>query len=106
MPDSDAGAPALTRAEVAHVAKLARLALSDAELDTMTAELGGILGYANEIAALDLAGVTPTAHPLPLVNVLREDVVRPSVDRAEVLACAPAAQDDQFRVPRILAEEH
>ncbi len=95
---------ALTRAEVAHVAKLARLALSDAELDTMTAELGGILGYANEIAALDLQGVLPTAHPLGLSNVYREDVVRPSSSRAEVLAAAPLAEDDRFRVPKILSE--
>ncbi len=70
----------------------------------MTEELGSILGYANEIAALDLTGVPPTAHPLPLVNVLREDVVRQSVDRAEVLANAPAAQDNRFRVPKILGE--
>jgi aspartyl-tRNA(Asn)/glutamyl-tRNA(Gln) amidotransferase subunit C len=96
----------LTRVEVVHVANLARLALSDAELDTMTKELGSILGYANEIATLDLTGVPPTAHPLPLVNVLREDVVRPSVDRAEVLANAPAAQDNRFRVPKILGESN
>jgi aspartyl-tRNA(Asn)/glutamyl-tRNA(Gln) amidotransferase subunit C len=95
---------ALTRAEVAHVAKLARLALTEAELETMTTELGAILGYANEIAALDLAGVPATAHPLPLVNVLREDTVRTSVSREEVLANAPAAEDNRFRVPKILGE--
>jgi aspartyl-tRNA(Asn)/glutamyl-tRNA(Gln) amidotransferase subunit C len=94
----------LTRAEVAHVAKLARLALTEGELDTMTDELAGILGYANEIAALDLVGVGPTAHPIPLVNVFREDVVRPSVNREEVLANAPHAQDNRFRVPKILGE--
>jgi aspartyl-tRNA(Asn)/glutamyl-tRNA(Gln) amidotransferase subunit C len=94
----------LTRAEVAHVAKLARLALTEGELDTMTDELAGILGYANEIAALDLVGVGPTAHPIALVNVLREDVVRPSVNREEVLANAPHAQDNRFRVPKILGE--
>jgi aspartyl-tRNA(Asn)/glutamyl-tRNA(Gln) amidotransferase subunit C len=95
---------ALTRAEVAHVAKLARLALTEAELETMTTELGAILGYANEIAALDLTGVPATAHPLPLVNVLREDNVRPGANREEVLANAPAAEDNRFRVPKILGE--
>jgi aspartyl-tRNA(Asn)/glutamyl-tRNA(Gln) amidotransferase subunit C len=96
----------ISRAEVAHVAKLARLALTEPELDKMTAELGAILGYADEIAALDLSGVSPTAHPLPLANVLRDDVCSGSVDRGEVLAGAPAAQDNQFRVPRILSEDH
>lgn len=95
----------LTRAQVVHVAKLARLALTEAELDTMTTELGAIIGTFDAIAALDMAGVQPTAHPLALVNVLRDDVVRPGVDRDEVLACAPAAQDNRFRVPKILGEE-
>jgi aspartyl-tRNA(Asn)/glutamyl-tRNA(Gln) amidotransferase subunit C len=109
MPEISAAAvpvagPTLERHQVVHVANLARLALSDAELDAMTTELGAILGYANEIAALDLAGVSPTAHPLPLVNVLREDVVRPSVDRDEVLASAPLAEANRFRVPKILGE--
>ncbi len=95
----------LTRAQVVHVAKLARLALTEAELDTMTTELRAIIGTFDAIAALDMAGVQPTAHPLALVNVLRDDVVRPGVDRAEVLACAPSAQDNRFRVPKILGEE-
>jgi aspartyl-tRNA(Asn)/glutamyl-tRNA(Gln) amidotransferase subunit C len=113
---------ALTRAEVAHVAKLARLALNDAELATMTDELGGILAHANEIAALDLTGVLPTAHPMSLKNVFREDVVRASASRVgssgersesdgpelrfrdEVLAAAPLAEDRRFRVPKILSE--
>jgi aspartyl-tRNA(Asn)/glutamyl-tRNA(Gln) amidotransferase subunit C len=94
----------LSRAEVVHVANLARLALTEAELDTMTTELGAILGTFDAIAALDMGGVLPTAHPLGLVNVLRDDVVRPSADRAEVLACAPAAEDNRFRVPKILGE--
>jgi aspartyl-tRNA(Asn)/glutamyl-tRNA(Gln) amidotransferase subunit C len=95
---------ALSRAEVAHVAKLARLALTDAELDTMTNELAGILGHANEIAGLELTGVLPTAHPMGLTNVFREDVVRPSSNRDEVLAAAPMAEDRRFRVPQILSE--
>ena len=94
----------ISRADVEHVAKLSRLALTDDEVDLLTVELGGILGHAADIEALDLDGVAPTAHPLPLVNVLREDAVRPSLDRAEVLAQAPLAEDDRFRVPRILGE--
>ena len=105
-PTGPTGAPAvrLTRAEVAHVARLARLSLADDELDRLTVELAGILAHAQDVAALDLAGVPPTAHPLPLVNVFRPDIVRPSLDRPEVLAMAPAAEEDRFRVPRILAD--
>jgi aspartyl-tRNA(Asn)/glutamyl-tRNA(Gln) amidotransferase subunit C len=94
----------ITRADVEHVARLARLGLSEPELDALTQELGGILDYAAEVAALDTADVPPTAHPVPLMNVLREDAVRAGVDRDEVLAQAPAAEDGRFRVPRILGE--
>ena len=92
----------LTRADVEHVARLARLALTDEEIERFTEQLGTILDHAADVAALDLADVSPTAHPLPLVNVLRPDEVRPGVDRAEVLAQAPAVEDDRFRVPRIM----
>ena len=95
----------LTRDDVAKVADLARLQLSDAELDTYTEQLGAVLDHAADVAALDLADVPPTAHPLPLVNVLRPDVVGPCVDREEVLAQAPAVEDNRFRVPAILGEE-
>jgi aspartyl-tRNA(Asn)/glutamyl-tRNA(Gln) amidotransferase subunit C len=94
----------ITRGDVEHVARLARLALSESELDALTNELGGILDYAAEVAALDTKDVPPTAHPVPLVNVLREDSVRPGVDRDEVLGQAPSAEDGRFRVPRILGE--
>ena len=67
----------LTRAEVEHVARLARLALTDDELDALTTELGAILEHAAQVSALDTAGVPPTAHPLPLVNVFRADVAAP-----------------------------
>ena len=63
-----------------------------------------MLEHAADIAALDIADVPPTAHPLPLVNVLREDTPRPSLDREEVLAQAPLAEDRRFKVPRILGE--
>ena len=94
----------ITRAEVQHVAHLARLALTDTELDALTNDLGSILDYAAAVSALDIADVPPTSHPLPLVNVLRPDVVRPGVSRDEVLSAAPAAEDGRFRVPRILGE--
>ena len=97
--------PRLTRDEVAHVARLARLRLDDAELDEFTEQLANVLAHAEDIERLDADDVAPTAHPLPLHNVFRADVVRPSVDRDEVLAAAPAAEDGQFRVPQILGEE-
>jgi aspartyl-tRNA(Asn)/glutamyl-tRNA(Gln) amidotransferase subunit C len=93
---------ALTRADVEHVAQLARLALTDDEIERLTVELGAVLEHAADVAALDLADVPPTAHPLPLRNVLRDDAVRPTLDRDEVLAAAPATEDGRFRVPRIL----
>jgi aspartyl-tRNA(Asn)/glutamyl-tRNA(Gln) amidotransferase subunit C len=95
----------ISRDDVAHVAHLARLELTDDELETYTEQLGAILDHAQDVAALDTSGVPPTAHPLPLENVLRDDVVRPSLDRDEVLAQAPAAEGAFFRVPRILGEE-
>ena len=94
----------ISRSDVAHVAGLARLRLTDDELERFTEQLGVILDHAAQVAALDTAGVEPTAHPLPLVNVLRDDDVRPSLDPAEVLAMAPATEDGRFRVPRILEE--
>ena len=94
----------LQRAEVEHVARLARLALTDDELDSLTTELGAILEHAAQVSALDTAGVEPTAHPLPMVNVFRADATRPSLNRDEVLAAAPAAEGGRFRVPRILGE--
>ena len=86
------------------MAQLARLALTDEELDVLTTELGAILDHAAQVSALDTAGVPPTAHPLPLVNVFRADVARPCLPRDEVLAAAPDTEDGRFRVPRILGE--
>ena len=94
----------ISRADAAHVARLARLDLTDDELERFTGQLGAVLEHAADIAGLDIADVPPTAHPLPLVNVLRDDVPTPSLDREEVLAQAPAAEDGRFRVPRILGE--
>jgi aspartyl-tRNA(Asn)/glutamyl-tRNA(Gln) amidotransferase subunit C len=92
----------LTRADVEHVARLARLALDDEEVERLTSELGVILEHAAQVSALDTADVPPTAHPVPLVNVLRPDDPGEGLDRDEVLAMAPAAEDGLFRVPRIL----
>jgi aspartyl-tRNA(Asn)/glutamyl-tRNA(Gln) amidotransferase subunit C len=97
--------PDITRDDVAHVARLARLSLTEAELDTFTGQLAAVLEHARDVESLDVGDVPPTAHPLPLKNVLRPDVVRPSVDRAEVLAAAPSVEDDRFAVPPILGEE-
>jgi len=94
----------LSHTDVEHVANLARLALSAEEVEQLTDQLAVILDHAEDVAALDLDGVEPTAHPLPLVNVLRPDDVRPCLDRDEVLAQAPAVEDGRFRVPRILGE--
>ena len=94
----------ITREDVAHVADLARLTLSDDELDRFTDQLAAVLDHARDVEALDTAGVPPTAHPLPLRNVLRDDEVRPSLDRDEVLAAAPATEDHRFAVPPVLGE--
>jgi aspartyl-tRNA(Asn)/glutamyl-tRNA(Gln) amidotransferase subunit C len=93
---------ALSREDVEHVAALARLDLTEDELNRFTRELASIIEHVEELAGLDLRSVEPTAHPLPLVNVVRDDTVRPCLDRAEVLAAAPAVEDHRFRVPRIL----
>ena len=94
----------ITRADVAHVARLARLELDEEELDLYTHQLAAVLDHAADVEALDTAGVEPTAHPLPLRNVLRDDVPHVSLDRDEVLAQAPAAEDGRFRVPPVLGE--
>jgi aspartyl-tRNA(Asn)/glutamyl-tRNA(Gln) amidotransferase subunit C len=94
----------LTRAEVAHVAALARLSLTDEELDLFTGQLAEVLDHAADISSLDLADVAPTAHAMAVTNVLRTDELAPCVDRDEVLAQAPLVEDHRFRVPRILGE--
>jgi aspartyl-tRNA(Asn)/glutamyl-tRNA(Gln) amidotransferase subunit C len=95
----------LTREDVIHVAKLARLALSEGEVEQFTVQLGAVLEHFASVAALDTSGVPPTSHPISLANVLRPDERRPSLERDLVLAMAPAEEDGRFRVPRILGEE-
>jgi aspartyl-tRNA(Asn)/glutamyl-tRNA(Gln) amidotransferase subunit C len=96
--------PTFTRDDVAHVADLARLALSDEELDRYTAQLVSILEHVEAVRALDTSGVNPTAHPLEVVNIVRADELTPVLDREEVLARAPAAESGRFKVPPILGE--
>jgi len=95
----------ISRDDVLHVAKLARLELSEAELELFTPQLAAVIEHAADVEALDLADVPPTAHPYPLRNVFRDDEIRPSVDRDEVLSQAPAVEDGRFKVPAILGEE-
>jgi aspartyl-tRNA(Asn)/glutamyl-tRNA(Gln) amidotransferase subunit C len=96
----------ITRSEVAHLARLARLALDDAELDQLASQLDVILGAVAKIGEVsDAEGVQPMTHAVPLENVMRPDVVVASLPREDVLAAAPAAEDGRFRVPRILDEE-
>ncbi len=94
----------ISEAEVIKVAKLARLQLAPGELERYTHQLADMLEHFADIDALDLEGVTPMTQPLPMVNVFREDVVRASLDRDEVLAAAPLAEDGRFRVPPMLGD--
>lgn len=89
----------ISREQVEHVARLARLALSDEEIERLTGELGAILDAVSKVAELDLSNVPPTAHPLDLVNVWAEDEPHASLPLDEALANAPARDGDLFRVP-------
>ena len=95
---------AITRADVEHVAKLARLALSEEELGTLEEQLSRILDHAARVTALDTDGIEPTAHAIPLVNVLRADEIVPPLDPAEALRNAPDVENGYFRIPKILEE--
>ena len=95
----------ITRDDVEHVARLARLELTAAEIELFTGQLGDILEHAADIEALDVGDIPPTSHPLPIVNVFRDDRLVASADRDEILAQAPAAESGQFRVPPVLGEE-
>ena len=95
----------LTRDDVAHLAHLARIDLSDSELDTMVGELGVILDSVATVQQAPTVGVEPMSHPMPLVNVTRPDTVRPSLSPEQALAGAPEVQEQRFSVPRILDED-
>ncbi|HAN70030.1 MAG TPA: Asp-tRNA(Asn)/Glu-tRNA(Gln) amidotransferase GatCAB subunit C [Actinobacteria bacterium] len=95
----------ITRQDVEHLARLARLQLSEDEIVHYAGQLDVILQSVARVSEVAGADVPPTSHPVPLVNVFREDVARPGLDRDVVAAGAPAWEDDRFRVPRILDEE-
>ena len=95
----------LSRTEVAHLARLARLAVTDEELDRFAGQLTAVLDAVAQVGKADVAEVPPTTHAVPMTNVMRPDVPTPSLPRDVALAEAPAAEDDRFRVPRILGEE-
>lgn len=90
--------------DVEHVARLARLALTDAERARMREQLSAILAYIEKLTALDVEGVEPTSHAVPLVNVMREDEVQPCLPQDEMLANAPDRSGEFFRVPRIIED--
>ena len=94
----------ITPDDVRHVARLARLELSEAELERMRAEMDAILAYMDKLRSLDTTGVEPTSHAVPLRNVMRDDEPRPSFPRDDMLANAPDRAGDFFRVPRIIEE--
>jgi len=95
----------ISAADVAKVARLSRLDVTSEEIDRMTVQLDGMLEHFADIDALDLAAVEPMTQPYPLVNVFRADVPQPCLDREEVLAAAPAAEDGRFRVPPTVGYE-
>jgi len=92
----------ISLAEVEHVARLARLELSADEKERMGRELDGILAYIDKLRAVDVSGVEPTSHAVPVTNVMRDDELEPSFPREDMLANAPDRNGDLFRVPRIL----
>jgi aspartyl-tRNA(Asn)/glutamyl-tRNA(Gln) amidotransferase subunit C len=95
----------LTRDDVAHLAGLARIDLTEAELDRMVGELGVILDSVAKVQQANTDGVKPMSHPMPLTNVTRADVPVPGLTPDEALAAAPAVEQQRFAVPRILDED-
>ncbi len=98
-------AGAITRGEVAHLARLARLAVTDAELDVFAGQLGVILGSVARVGEVAADDIPPTSHAVPLENVFRADELRPGLSQEQALSGAPASEDGRFRVPQILGEE-
>jgi aspartyl-tRNA(Asn)/glutamyl-tRNA(Gln) amidotransferase subunit C len=92
----------ISKKDVEHVAKLARLELTEEEKALYTEELNAVLGFMDTLNQLDTSDVLPTSHVLDIKNVFREDVIEPSMEPEEVVANAPAAKDNQFRVPKIM----
>jgi len=97
--------PNISRDEVAHLARLARLAVTEDELTLFAGQLDVILQSVATVGEVAADDIPPTSHAVPLVNVFRQDVVRPGLTQQQALAAAPAAEDGRFRVPQILGEE-
>ena len=95
----------ISRGEVANLARPARIEMSDAELDHLSGEMQVILGAVARVQEVAGADVPPTSHPIPVNNVVREDVVVPSLTPTEALSGAPASEEQRFKVPQILGEE-
>ena len=95
----------ISREDVVHVARLARLALTDAELETMREQLNAILAHIDALKAVDTRGIEPTSHAVPQFNVMRDDEPAPCLPSEAMLANAPDRSGDFFRVPRIIEEE-
>ena len=93
---------ALSRDEVLRIARLARIGVTDAEVDRLSAQLSSILDHFAALQEVDTTGVPPTSYPLPLMNVMRDDVDRPSLPREEILANAPEVEQNFFRVRAVL----
>jgi len=96
---------AISRSEVEHLARLARIDMTDEELDRMAGQLDAVLDAVAQVSSVVTDDVPATSHPVPLTNVTRPDVVRPGLTAEEALAGAPASEDGRFRVPQILGEE-
>ncbi|MEP6666358.1 MAG: Asp-tRNA(Asn)/Glu-tRNA(Gln) amidotransferase subunit GatC [Nocardioidaceae bacterium] len=105
MPDSSPAEPTISREQVAHLAHLARIDLSEAELDHLAPQLAVILESVAVVSAVAADDIPPSSHALPLQNVFRADESRPSLTPEEALAGAPAVEQQRFSVPRILGEE-
>jgi aspartyl-tRNA(Asn)/glutamyl-tRNA(Gln) amidotransferase subunit C len=95
----------ITRDEVAHLARLSRLALSDAELDHLAGQLGQIIAAVARVQEVAAEGIPPMTHAVPVLNVFRDDVLIECLTPEQALSQAPAIEQDRFRVPRILAED-
>ena len=95
----------ITRDEVAHLARLSRLALTDAELDHFAGQLDQIISAVARVQEVAAEGIPPMTHAIPVVNVFRDDVTVPGLTQEQALSGAPAVEQGRFRVPRILAED-
>ena len=105
MSETSSSGPSITRDEIAHLANLARIDLTDAELDHLAPQLAVILESIASISEVAADDVPPTSHALPLTNVFREDVVTPGLTADEALSGAPEQEGQRFKVPRILGDE-